>query len=449
MTEMHKTSWLYKFLRTYTNFIYGSWYSSTEVNNDRVIPKHSSVIFAPNHQNAFVDAMALLWASPEPIVFLAKASIFTRKFIKKALNGLKIMPAYRMRDGYANLKKNEESFNEAVNVLAHNEYFCLMPEGGQDEKRRLRPLVKGMFRIAFAAQKLKPEGESVLIIPTGIDYGHYDHSGFHLVINYGKPIRIADYYAEYLENEAVTQNKVRDELYNRMKALILHISSEKYYDTFYAATYIYNSEMLDAKGWSENESNRLAVRQKIAAALDKAEAEENPLLPELDKKVKQWLSNVEDDMVELYSVANEYPHSMDFALIYNILYLLISLLVVIPAFVLSGLPRLLFQVVARKLAYGTGFEGSLKLGFVYVLLPLFYLIEILLFIALRPPYVHIENEGIWVLLAFIVSLPLSFLILQNFSRRFRIVKARLKTIFKMGKIADEIKEIMRKIVPEI
>ncbi len=444
MAEMYQTPFFYKFLRVYSNTIYSRWFSSTEVNNEKVIPENASVIFAPNHQNAFIDAMALLWSSPAPIVFLAKAAIFKNPIIAKALNFFKIMPAYRMRDGYSNLKKNEESFEQAVKVLAHNEYFCLMPEGGQDEKRRLRPLVKGMFRIAFAAQKQKPEGETVLIVPTGLDYGHYDHTGHHLVINFGKPIRIADYYQDFLENEAVTQNRVRDELYKRMKPLMHHITSEKYYDTFYAASYAYAGEMLVSKDWDDNETNRLEARQRISTKLDEAEANNHPLLPELEKAVKNWLGD--SDMVELYANAYEEPHKVDTRLITSVFYLIGSLPLLLYAALFNGIPYLLFKGVAKKLAGGTGFEASLLLGFVYLILPFIYLLYVILYAIFVPQYFA---DTLWFTvftICWLISLPISFNFLSRYRWRLQYVISRFKTIGGKGKAAQKVVDILKQIL---
>lgn len=357
------------------------------------------------------------------------------------------MPAYRMRDGYSNLKKNEESFEQAVKVLAHNEYFCLMPEGGQDEYRRLRPLVKGMFRIAFAAQKQKPEGETILIVPTGIDYGHYDHSGFHLVINFGKPIRIADYYQDYLANEAVTQNKVRDELYNRMKPLIHHIVSEKYYDTIYASSYAYAQEMLESKDWDDNETNRLEVRQRISTQLDEAVVNNNPLLPELESAVKEWLGD--SNMVELYARAYEEPHKVDSKLITSILYLIGASPLALYAAVFNGFPYLLFKAVAYKLAHNTGFEASLLLGFVYLILPFIYLLYIILYAIFVPDYFADTLSFVVFTVCWLLSLPFSFNFLVRYKWRFQYVKSRIQTIAGKGKAADKVVEILRKIVPSI
>ena len=57
-----------------------------------------------------------------------------------------------------------------------------------------------------------PEKEWVKIVPVGIDYGNYDKSGRHLIINYGKPISIKDYYELYKEKPAEAMNQIKENL---------------------------------------------------------------------------------------------------------------------------------------------------------------------------------------------------------------------------------------------
>ena len=111
------------------------------------------MIFAPNHQNALNDALIVLFSAPGDVVFLARADIFKKRFLAFFLNSLKILPVFRQRDGAAELGKNADIFDISVDVLKNRHYLCVMPEGNHGDQRRLRSLVKGIFRIAFSAQE--------------------------------------------------------------------------------------------------------------------------------------------------------------------------------------------------------------------------------------------------------------------------------------------------------
>ena len=435
MNKFTKTSFIYLLIRSYASFLIRKWFSKIEVNGDARIPENEAVIFAPNHQNAFIDAMALLSTVPEPIVFWVRADIFQNKWIGKILQFLKLMPAYRMRNGYNNLKKNEESFKNSMDVLTNKQYLCLMPEGGQEEERRLRPLVKGIFRNAFATQELLPEKEWVKIVPVGIDYGNYDKSGHHLIINYGRPISIKDYYELYKEKPAEAMNQIKENLHARIKDLMLDIQSKKYYSTFYSASYIYNYPMLEILQLEDNITNRLIARQKIINILHTAETANEPLLDELEKECIHWNNRYKE--TDLCAQTQEWD-SWDMNLITQILYLVITF----PLFLYSAIFNLIpFSVckLAGKKVRGTGFEASVKFGLAAVLFPLVYIALILLFAVNKSP-------DAMTTFVFALSLPISFLFFLRYRWKFAYVKERLRNIFRKPIEGDKIILIMQQII---
>ena len=433
--KIYQKTILYSILRIYSNFIYRRWFNSIEINGKEGIPENTSVIFAPNHQNGFIDAMALLSSSPGPVVFLARADLFRKKTLDRILRALKIMPAYRIKDGIQNLKKNEDSFEQAIEVLLHKEFFCLMPEGGQDEVRTLRPLVKGMFRIAFATQDILKDADSVKIVPVGIDYSDYDHSGGHLVVNFGKAIDIREYYGTYLENHPVANNQLRDELAKRMAPLMLNIQTKEYYDCFYITSCLYNSEMLDEMDLEDNETNRLAARQQIVALLQKAEESGSSLLPELDKLCKTWADKHKD--VIFSAQVSESGSRMDGDLFVSLCYLIVTSPLFLYSALVNGIPYLLTKFLARK-AEGTGFQASFVFGLSGLMFPVFFLLETIAFAFIAPAFL----TGA----AFALSLPLSIFFLLRYKWRFRYVRERIKNIFRRDKEVPEILSLVERIV---
>jgi len=423
-------TFFYNILLTYCVFLYRRWFSSIEINGKENISKNASVIFAPNHQNAFMDAIALLASLRKPVVFMARSDLFRKKMTDKILRTLKIIPAYRMREGIENLKKNDHSFEHAINVLLNKDFFCVMPEGGQEETRTLRPLVKGIFRIALAAQdKLKDTG-SVHIVPVGIDYGNYDHTGSHLIVNFGKAINISEYYDAYLENLPATQNELRDELAKRMALLMLNIQTKDYYDCFYITSYIYNSKMLGKMGLEDNETNRLAARQQIIFLLQQAEESGSMLLPELDTLCKKWADKRKD--IALSARVSESGSRPDRKLMLSICYLTVTFPLFLYSALVNGIPCLLIKFFTRKLI-GTGFQSTLVFILTALLFPLFFLLLTIAFAFVAPAF--------WIGIAFALSLPFSLLFMLRYKWRFRFVKERLKNIWRKN---NDVSEILNK-----
>ena len=219
---------------------------------------------------------------------MARADMFKNKLAASLLRFLKIMPVFRIRDGYENLGKNEERFNEARDVLLDSKYLCLMPEGNHGHQHKLRPLVKGLFRIAFSAQEALPAGKEVYIVPVGIDHSLFQHAGGDAVISYGKAIRVNQYMETYRENPAAATNSLRADLAEQLSALMHDIRSEKRYDLIYTLSCLGTPAYLDAQKADtpsrssseslENTGLLFDARRELGKKLDELDQAESPLL---------------------------------------------------------------------------------------------------------------------------------------------------------------------------
>ena len=269
-----KFSFGYEFLRVLPiRFAFRRYYRKMELHYHESIPAGIPVILAPNHQNALMDAMAFVGPMKKhQVVFFARADIFKKDFIARVLKFMKIMPVYRKRDGASNLQKNDEIFDSGAQFLQNKlNPICLFPEGNHGEFRRLRPLVKGIFRIAFKAQSEYGSQQVVRIYPVGIDYGHYQKFRNTLLVNFGAPIEVADYWQAYDENNAVAINKLRDDLASKMRELMIDIRTEEYYDLYMGLRSVYTGKLCNKMGLKGRSLlNRFRADKKLIAALDTA-----------------------------------------------------------------------------------------------------------------------------------------------------------------------------------
>jgi 1-acyl-sn-glycerol-3-phosphate acyltransferase len=298
-----KVSVAYRLLHFYSKILIWHWFSEVEINGKENIPEESPYILLPCHQNGLMDCVTLLAVFKKPITFFAKSAIFVSARASKFLTFLRIMPAYRQREGIGNVAKNEDNFLKAVDLLLYGFPLCIMPEGGQHEKHHLYPFVKGPFRIAFHTQENSPENKPVYLLPIGIDYGHYDKMGYPLVINIAKPIPVLQYMDAYKDNPAKTLNIIKDETYRQLSEIMLNISSEEYYDVIYICAYIYNCSALAMINLDDNQTNRMKARQFIAQHLDEIARHQPDMLQELTDKCRLWAKKNPD----FVSIANDYP----------------------------------------------------------------------------------------------------------------------------------------------
>jgi len=234
----------YVLFKWYQFFCARIFYRKIKVVNLNRIPKDKPVIFAINHQNAVMDALVVINAYKRDVVFLARADAFKTRTTLKILTLFKMLPVYRMRDGVSELGKNEEIFQIAQGVLSRKRCpVGLMPEGNHGNKRHLRPLIKGVFRIAFPAQEEFGEEDGVQIIPAGVDYEKYTNFRSKLLVNFGEPVHVNQFYKAYKEDAARATNAIRNKLSEEMSKCIIDIRSTEFYDMYMDLRTIYNQSM--------------------------------------------------------------------------------------------------------------------------------------------------------------------------------------------------------------
>jgi 1-acyl-sn-glycerol-3-phosphate acyltransferase len=226
----------YDLLRIHARFLHRLVHRCITVSGLANIPQNKALIFAPNHQNALMDAMAVLLTVPHQPVWLARADIFGNSFINKILHFLKISPVYRIRDGKDNLAKNDEVFDLALRVLKNKRALAVFPEGMHTFRRQSASHKKAIPRIAFMAAERENFAWDIAIVPVGIFYSHYYHLHRRLLVQFGKPILINDYAAAFAENENTAMLALRDELKRRIFSLTLNIASSEHYESIFTLT---------------------------------------------------------------------------------------------------------------------------------------------------------------------------------------------------------------------
>jgi 1-acyl-sn-glycerol-3-phosphate acyltransferase len=336
------------------------------------------MIFAPNHRNALMDALAIALITPANITtsFLARADIFKNKKAAAFLRFAKIMPAFRIRDGYQNLSRNNEVFDECVDLLEQNQALCIMPEGNQEIKHKIRQLVKGIFRIAFAVQQKNTSNRPLQIIPVGLDYGDIIKFRKHLIINIGKPIDVSDYTEAYSQNQALAINEIRKELTARLKSLALHIESDAYYDTILQASEFSYSKILKNRSMRINKLNKLHTQIQLADQLSELEKVSPEKMADLAIKCTELTEKMQADGIQSRNLYNRKDGK---ALIIRVLGLFVTSPIFVLGFILNILPFGMPVFIRKQLKVEfEGFFSSIQFVLGLITFPLFYFIQSIL-----------------------------------------------------------------------
>ena len=153
------------------------------------IPKNRPVILVANHQNALLDPLLLATHTRLNPWFLTRAAGFVNPFISKVLNYIRMLPVYRVRDGFSTIQQNHQTFEATFDVLRNNGTVVIFAEGSHSLTRNLRPLSKGFTRMAFGLKEKFPELEPV-IFPVSIGFSAHKRSGSTVRITFGKAIPV-------------------------------------------------------------------------------------------------------------------------------------------------------------------------------------------------------------------------------------------------------------------
>ncbi|MGB0929792.1 MAG: 1-acyl-sn-glycerol-3-phosphate acyltransferase [Chitinophagales bacterium] len=229
---MKHSSLFYHFIKPFIKLCLKIFFRRIEVDGLEQIPKNAPILFTPNHQSAFMDAIVVACVVPQAVHSVTRALVFEKPAIAWILKKLNMMPIYRIRNGIQNLAKNEATFDHCVNLLQHNQSVLIFPEGSQNVIKKVRSLSKGFSRIVFRAEESQDFKMGLQIIPVGINYSQTTQFRGDLYLRFGKPMTVQHLQELYREQPQKAMNQLRKKLQVELQKEVIHIGNSKHYETF-------------------------------------------------------------------------------------------------------------------------------------------------------------------------------------------------------------------------
>ncbi len=386
----------YWLLKQYIKFADWLIHKKIIISGKEKIPRNKPIVFAPNHQNALSDPMAVLLHTRFQPVWLARADIFGKsKVVDAILKFLKIMPVYRLRDGKENLEKNEQTFAGSIKVLEHNFALALFPEAAHSAKRQMLAHKKAVPRIAFMAEEKTGNQLDIQIVPTGIYYSHYWKFNRTVIVNFGEPIAVKDFMKTYDENPTTAVIALKNKIYDAILPLIVNIKSKKYYDAFEQIREVYGRHFLNRQQLKASTLNLFRSDQKLVSRLDELET----TLPEETEKLVASVNHYNQFLKQLKlrnRLVDKTGNNAGIILL-NAVVLLTTSPLFLYGFIFNAVPFFLIDRTVRKKLKDKSFWSTFFLVAGIVLFPVFYLLELLAVAWFIP--------GFWLKIAFLASLP--------------------------------------------
>ena len=262
--------WLYHMLKYWVRLGTLSFYRKVEQVGKKEYPVKGPKIIAVNHRNGLSDAILVASLLKEHPTFLTRADVFLHPLAKKALNWLMMIPVYRSRDGVDVIQKNKETFQFCIDELKDDKSIFIFPEGNHARQFKVRPLKKGLARIAFQAAEETNFSIPLQVVPVGISYSHYTNVRSRLLIWYGEAFSIEPFYGLYQENPRKALVELTKTIREELKKLTLHISNAQEYAHIDALQRLYTPDrVLEKGGKLSSEYDRLLASKEIVEGLER------------------------------------------------------------------------------------------------------------------------------------------------------------------------------------
>lgn len=366
----------YQFLRYWIKFsLLKLFYKKVEVCGLEKVDPKKPIIFAPNHQNALLDALLLVTSLKQQPIFLARADIFEKPILVRIFRFFKMLPVYRIRDGFDTLKKNEEIFDECVQALSDHSTLILFPEGNHAGLKRIRPLKKGLARIAFEAEARNDFKLGLQVIPVGIDY--YDYRKFRSKVSviFGDPIEMQAFKEVYEENQQVGLRQLNMAITDGIKPHMIEIPWPETYDFIMKIRDIFGERYHKKFGNGKRGLlDKFSSHKKLISTLGKYFEEHQDEIESINSKMDFYLKKVKEYNFRDHVFARA-PYSLFSLFLRSIL-----MLVLLPVYLFGAINNyIIFKVpdwFTTKKIRDAMFRSSIAYGSAFlVLLPILYAIQ--------------------------------------------------------------------------
>lgn len=398
MKKIYENDSWYNLLHRHANLYIRGSYKTVCYEGMENIPKDGAVIFAPNHCDALMDPFVVLAKNADPLVFVARADIFKKPWLKKFLTFLKIMPINRVRDGLHSVLESEKTIEKSIEVLNNHMPFCILPEGMHRARHSLLPLGKGLSRVAYGASRTMEEGQHVYVVPVGCEYGDYFRYRSTALVTFGKPIDITAHIEAHpgrLRQELLVD--IKNMTAEAIKNQIVYIPDDEDYEATWELAKLSSGRIPEHRL-----RNRLKANRAAAERLGRLRAEAPEKARAFFEKAAAFAQERRRARISLHSVHKRRP-------LLSALWYTLRALVALPFALVLGIASLPAWGVGEWLASrvkDAAFRNSFRCGAQIVLWPVFLLIWAIVLLCTVKWY--------WALAAVVLLVPAPMLIYDYF-----------------------------------
>lgn len=414
------------------------------IGEENIPPKGTPLIIASNHQNAVNDALAVEFAfADRPVSIFTRADLFSKPVVGPLLRSWYLLPAFRLgMDGADSLGKNFDVFAEAGERLLEGGSVMIFPEAVNQDKRWLGDFSQGYLRMAFDAAKRDNFQTDIQILPMVNHYSDYFHFQEDLLVRFGKPVSLKQYYEQYQSKPRTVQRNVNAEVRGQINDMMLNITDLENYEAIDYIRDSYGESYCESCGGDYNHlPDKLESDKALYKELENA------------KNNGEDLSDVYSMAMELKAGCGKYDMPVGMfgkkltALSATLKLLLLAL--GLPLFLIALVPNILFWLVpmpiVSKLKKGTS-HGAMFIGGVR------FAINTLLVIPVAYTTVLLAEGftlGWWPAVIHTALLPLLAVFAWKYRKLFLLIKNHFRFRRMIGGVLKPVNELRNKLFDKL
>lgn len=359
---------IYAFLKVWVNWTIRIFFRKIKTSGIENVPKDRALLIASNHPNGFIEPITMACLFPKPLHFLVRGDVFEKPGARYIMEQTNQIPIFRFKDGFENLRKNNKSIEISLKKLQDGESILIFVEGGTKAQKRLRPLQKGLSRIAFQVLE-KDDSLKLDVLPVGLNY--FDNRKFRSesILSVGKPISANEYYEKYKDDVNAGMRTLTADITGEIKKNVIHLDDLKDTD-------LLNNLLLLRKAHQNHSAIPIVNVDNRSLYLDKAIA--NEINVREDAAKKSWLDKSQS-IIKKYSahaLVNRY-HSRN-SLSANILLILLLVIPSVLGVLINAIPFFGARAIANATAKKSIFYMSIWLTGFTMLGIIYYFIVIII-----------------------------------------------------------------------
>jgi glycerol-3-phosphate O-acyltransferase/dihydroxyacetone phosphate acyltransferase len=272
--DMNGSSVIYQVCSRVLRTALGFYFSRIERFHPERVPATGGVLFASNHPNSLTDAFVIGASVGRKVNFVATVQLFRFPPLRWLLTRCGVIPINRVKDDARGMRSVLATFEACYRVLEQGEAVAIFPEGITHDDPQLKEVKTGAARMALELEQRHGGKLGLQIVPVGLSFPAKERYRSEVLVNFGEPIRVADFLAGYEEKRREQIQSLSGEIERRIQGLMVHLPHLERGRIVEAVKRLYLDRL-----WVGNTviqepvgalSGELALTQAIGAAVDNA-----------------------------------------------------------------------------------------------------------------------------------------------------------------------------------